>query len=256
MHKRLAADFLLSAISVLLMVTGSPFVVWAQEGAAAREMAAALYEDGSFLDAAHQWEAVAEAEPHAVDARINAAQAYLQADDLGDAMLWFRRAQALDPRHSAVQLGLALVRALRVDILDDEPGFLPAIERLSAEIVSRSELAWLTAFAWSVAICIGTAALIQRRWKYAAVAAVTVAAVLLILLIGREISISAAPPAVVTAFEAALSSEPGPDGVALSRIYAGAEARIAAQRDGWILITLADGRAGWLREADVQPLAE
>lgn len=256
MYKRLAIGCWLLALGLLWTAGGAADTVGAQEGAAARETAAALYNDGSFAEAARQWAAVAAAEPDAVDARINAAQAYLQADDLGWAMLWFRRAQALDPRHSAVQLGLALVRALRVDILDDEPGFLPAIERLSAEIVSRSELAWLTALAWSVAIGIGTAAVIQRRWKYAAVAAVTVAAALLILLIGREISISAAPPAVVTAFEAVLSSEPGPEGVALSRIYAGAEARFAAQRGGWALITLADGRVGWLRETDVRPLTE
>jgi tetratricopeptide (TPR) repeat protein len=254
--RRRFAGYWLFVFGLLLTPMAVTVISAAQEPQGAREIAAALYEDGLFLDAARQWEAVASAEPNAIDARINAAQAYLQADNLGWAMLWFRRAQALDPRHSAVQLGLALVRALRVDILDDEPGLLPAIERLSAEVVSRSELAWLAALAWSAAIGIGTAAYVQRRWKLAAVAAITVAAALLGLLLGREISISAAPPAIVTAFGTALSSEPGPEGVALSRIYAGAEARIAALRDGWMLITLADGRAGWLRDADVQPLAE
>lgn len=256
MHKRRMFACWLLALGWMFIASGGARTLGAQEGTTPRTAAVALYEDGLFNDAAREWEAVAAAEPDAVDARINAAQAYLQADDLGRAMLWFRRAQALDPRHSAVQLGLALVRALRVDILGDEPGLLPAIERLSAEVVSRSELAWLAALSWSAAICIGTAAYLRRRWRYAAVAAVTVAVALLVLLIGREISISAAPPAVVTAFETALSSEPRPEGVALSRIYAGAEARIAARRSGWVLITLADGRVGWLRDVDVQPLTE
>lgn len=256
MRRRFADGYWRLLVGILLTPMAVTVISAAQEPQGAREIAAALYEDGSYLDAAHQWEAIADAEPNAIDARINAAQAYLQADNLGWAMLWFRRAQALDPRHSAVQLGLALVRALRVDILDDEPGLLPAIERLSAEVVSRSELAWLAVLAWSAAIGIGTAAYVQQRWKFAAAAAVTVAAALLVLLLGREISISAAPSAVVTAFETALSSEPGTEGVALSRIYAGAEARIAARRDGWMLITLADGRVGWLREEDVQPLTE
>jgi tetratricopeptide (TPR) repeat protein len=248
--------WLLAGCFGLLPDSSALFVSAQQEAGVGRETAAALYNDGAFTEAAEQWAAVAAQEPNAVDARINAAQAYLQADDLGRAMLWFRRAQALDPRHSAVQLGLALVRALRIDILGDEPGVLPAVERLSAEIVSRTELAWLTVLAWSAAFGVGTAAYLRRKWKFAAIIVSITALTLLVLLIGREISVRSASPVVVTAFETTLSSEPGPDGVALSRIYAGAEARIADRREGWILITLADGRAGWLPESDVEPLAE
>lgn len=246
----------MSVASLLVLVTVGIAMAAAQEAGSAREIAASLYETGSFVEAANQWEAVARAEPGAIDARINAAQAYLQADDLGRAMLWFRRAQALDPRHSAVQLGLALVRALRVDILGDEPGLLPAVERLSAEVLSRYELAWLTLLAWSAAFGVVTAAFLTHRWKVQAAVIATVATLLLLLAIGREISIGAAPPAVVTAFESTLFSEPGPDGVPLSQIYAGAEARIGARRDGWMLVTLADGRVGWLPDTDVQLLAE
>lgn len=245
----LAAVWLSCAIGCLCFET-------AAQAENQRENAEALYSGGSFIEAAMAWEAVAQSEPNAVDARINAAQAYLQADDLGRAMLWFRRAQGLDPRHSSVQLGLALVRALRVDILGDEPGFLAAVERLTAEIMSRSELAWLTVLAWTAAFGIGTAAFLRQRWKFAAVVAVLVAATLLVLLLGREISIRVTQPAVVTAFETTLSSEPNQDGVSLGQIYAGAEARVAAQREGWTLITLADGRAGWLLDEDVHILSE
>ena len=252
----MAVGFRLLIVSGLLCFIGIAIYPAAQESEPLRETAAAIYNEGSLIEAAEQWAAVAALEPYAVDARINAAQAYLQADELGKAMLWFRRGQALDPRHSAVQLGLALVRALRVDILNDEVGFLSAIERISAEVVSRSELAWLTALAWSVSFGIGTAAYFQRKWRVSAGIAAVTASLLLVLLIGREISVNIAPPAVVTAFETTLSSEPNDGGVALSRVYAGAEARIADQRDGWILITLADGRTGWLPENDVEPLTE
>jgi tetratricopeptide (TPR) repeat protein len=221
-----------------------------------REAAAALYNEGSFAAAADQWASVAAQEPGAVDARINAAQAYLQADDLGHAMLWFRRAQVLDPRHSAVQLGLALVRALRVDILGDKPGILPAVERLSAEVLSRTELAWLTVLSWSAAFCLGTLAYLRQKWRFPAVSATAVACLLMILLIGREISAAVAPDGIITAFETILYSEPGSEGVALARIYAGAEASIVDHREEWTLITLADGRAGWVPEADVEFLAE
>lgn len=227
-----------------------------QEVISPREAAARLYEEGAFIEAAEWWSIVAGQEPGAVDARINAAQSYLQADDLGRAMLWFRRAQTLDPRHPAVQLGLALVRALRVDILGDEPGFLTAVERLSSEVVSRSELAWLTVLFCSAAIGIGTLSYLRRKWAIAAAVTGAVAFMLAVLLVGREISIGIAPPAVVTAFETVLYSEPHAEGAVLSRLYAGAEARIADRRNAWTLITLADGRVGWLPDGDVDPLAE
>lgn len=245
----------LFAVGCLLMCAA--FGAFAQpEEQTTRESAAAFYAQGAFAAAADQWAMVADEEPAAVDARINAAQAYLQASDLGRAMLWFRRAQVLDPRHSAVQLGLALVRALRVDILGDEPGIMPAVERLSADVLSRTELAWLTVLVWSTAFGIGTVCYVRRIWRFATVSAIVIASMLLILLVGREVSLATAPPAVITAFETILYSEPGTDGAALGRLYAAAEARIADRRESWTLITLADGRAGWVPVEDVAPLAE
>lgn len=217
-----------------------------------RSTAAQLYEEGAYRDAAERWASIAAAEPYAVDAPFNAAQAYLQADDLGRAMLYFRRAQALDPRHSAVQLGLALVRALRVDILGDDPGLLPAVERLTAEVVSIDELAWLTAGAWTVGVALMTASLFRRRLRWWGAVVLGAATVLILLLVGRDLSQRTAPSAVVTAFETTLSSEPSDAGVPLSRLYAGAEARIGDSRAGWILLLLADGRAGWVPAAHVE----
>lgn len=256
MIKHFTADWALLALVLLLVALINTLNIAAQDGEPSRKAAALHYAEGAFIEAAQQWAALAAREPQAVDVRINAAQAYLQADDLGHAMLWFRRAQVLDPRHSAVQLGLALVRALRVDILEDEPGIMAAVERLSAAILSRAELAWLTILVWTAAFVIGAAAYLRRSWNLALTALVPAAVLLLLLMIGRELSVSTSPPAVVTAFESALTSEPGPDGVTLSPVYAGAEARIASQQGGWVLITLSDGRAGWLSAADVESLAE
>ncbi len=224
---------------------------YTQENSDPRVLAVEAYDAGDYLLAAQLWAAAALAEPRSVDAPINAAQSYLQAKDLGLAMLYFRRAQALDPRHPAVQLGLALVRALRVDILDDEPGLLPAIERLTTEIVSTEELAWITATVWSAVFGLIAASAYRPRFKWTAAGCGVAAIVLLALLAARVTSVRAAPPAVLTAFEAMLQSEPGESGVALSRVYAAAEGRVADIRDDWVLITLADGRAGWIRSDEI-----
>lgn len=248
----LALAALLASIAVLAIVP-PPSVrqVFAQSGSDLRVMAAEAYDAGDFARAAQLWAAVAAVETRSIDARINAAQAYLQAKDLGRAMLYFRQAQALDPRHPAVQLGLALVRALRVDILVDEPGLLPAVERLTAEIVSVEELAWITAIAWSAAFGLVAASAYRPRLKWATVACGCTAFLILALLAARVVTHRAAPPAVLTAFEATLQSEPGESGVALSRVYAAAESRVAAVRPDWVLITLADGRAGWIRSDEI-----
>lgn len=228
----------------------------AQFSADDRAQAQAAFESGDFAYAAQLWGQVASVEPWAVDARTNAAQAYLQDDDLGKAMLYFKRAQALDPRHSSVQAGLALVRALRVDILADESGLLPAVERLTIEVLSVNELGWVTATAWTGVFGLLAGTVRSRRLRLPAAVLGIIAALLLSLLIGRDLSQRTMPSVVVTAFEAELTSEPGVEGVVLSRVYAAAEARIGDRDGDWVLITLADGRAGWLPGSDISPVYE
>jgi len=248
--------FVLCMIALASVVENRDGSLWsaealAQSSADDRTEAQAAFESGDFTNAARLWGQVASVETWAVDARINAAQAYLQADDLGRAMLYFKRAQTLDPRHSSVQVGLALVRALRVDVLDDENGLLPAVERLTVEVLSLNELGWVTAAAWSGVFVLLIGTMRSRRFKLPAAVFGVIAALLLSLLAGRDLSQRYMPSVVVTAFEAELASEPGGEGVDVSRVYAAAEARIGDRDGNWVLITLADGRAGWLPGSDI-----
>lgn len=241
---------------LLLILLVAVAQIFAQVETASREAAQAHYDARRFIEAAALWAEIASDEPHAIDAPINAAQSYLQIGELGQAMLYYRRAHELNPRHEAVQVGLALVRALRVDIQGDDNAVLSTLERLTADIFSYSELTWLVLLAWTSAFFIGCAAVIRQRWRRAALAAALVAGLMLVLLVARDLSRRTQPAAVVSAFEAMLYHRPDSQSVPLSRIYAAAEVRIADRRTGWVLVTLPDGRAGWLIETAIAQVSE
>lgn len=222
-------------------------------GQSTAERAEAAYEAGDFERAADLWVQAA-----GEDARqatfINAGQALLMNDDLGRAMLYFKRAQLDMPRASEVQLGLALVRSLRVDVVQEDQRILPALERVTAELVSAAELQWLTVITLAAAGGAWLVHVTRRRIRVAAVTLSIVAGLLTVLLAVRVASVRLAPPAVITALEAVLYNQSDGAGFELGTVYAGAEARIEAVESGRALLSFPDGRQGWVNRDAYEPV--
>lgn len=228
-------------------------VAWSAAGQSVAERAAAAYEAGDYERAAALWVLAAEEEGRPAT-YINAGQALLMADDLGRAMLYFKRAQLSMPRAPEVQLGIALVRSLRVDVYREDQRILPTLERMTAELVSEAELQWLTVLALTGAGAAWLLHVTRRPMRLLAGALSAAAVLLLVLLIARAESVRLAPPAVVTALETILYSHSDDRGFELSRVYAGAEARIEAVDDERALLSFPDGRLGWIDRDAFEPV--
>ncbi|MBK9122873.1 MAG: hypothetical protein IPM16_07085 [Chloroflexi bacterium] len=238
--------WLVSVVALLLLA-------FSAGGQSTADRAEAAYEAGDYARAADLWVLAAEEEARPAT-YINAGQALLMSDDLGRAMLYFKRAQLEMPRAPEVQLGIALVRSLRVDVYQEDQRILPTLERMTAELVSSAELQWLAVIALTGA---GVAWLIHvtRRPRWAlAIALTVVACLLVVLMLARAESVRLAPPAVVTALETVLYSRSDAAGFELGRAYAGAEARIEAIDGARALLTFPDGRQGWVDRDAYQPV--
>jgi hypothetical protein len=187
---------------------------------------------------------------------VRAGHAALAADDLGVALWQYERALMVAPRDTAAQLGAAVVRALRADILPDEVSGWRGAALWTADALSRAELAWVV---WGVlAVWCGllTTYLVRparglRRW------ARVVGGVLVVgcgVLTVRWVAEEAQPWAVVTAFEVRGHVAPDEGAPVLFVAYAAAEGWVLEERAGWVRFALADGREGWVWGESVRNL--
>lgn len=238
--------WLVSVVALVLLACSAA-------GQSTAERAEAAYEAGDYERAADLWVQAAEEEARPAT-YINAGQALLMGDDLGRAMLYFKRAQLAMPRAAEVQLGIALVRSLRVDVYQEDQRMLPTLERMTAELVSLAELQWLAVIALTGAGTAWVLHVTRRPLRGLSIALSVVAALVVVLLLARTESVRLAPPAVVTVLEAALYSRSDDTGFELGRAYAGAEARIEAVEGERTLLSFPDGRQGWVDRDAYEPV--
>lgn len=183
----------------------------------------------------------------------NVANAYFRMNDVGHAILNYRRALELLPHDANLVRNLAYARQMRIDKIE------ASAPRRVAEIL----LFWhhdLTArikavlFGWSVVLAWGCLAGALFRYpallRRTAAGCGAVALLMLISLVVEARTRNAFIPGVITASEVVARKG---DGMAYEPsfqepLHAGTEFRLLESRSGWRLVELGDGRKCWLPE--------
>lgn len=218
-------------------------------------LAESAYTAGDYATAAQFYEEAVTAAGDAVPPALyyNLANAYFEADDLSMALVNGLRAQREIPRDADLARTLALIRALRVDVLGDETALIDTLAAVTTGLVTRHELSLMVFVLWCAAFAIGLLLLRPRLRRLRMTAAILslMAAIGLVLLLGRHYVEGYRPAAVVTAFTAQALSGPGADYVPLFTLYNAAEGRILETQNGYARLLLPDGRQGWLPAEDL-----
>ena len=201
----------------------------------------------------------------AVDADANAdlytdlGNAALQGEQLGSAILSYRRALAVDPDHPRAKQNLDHARSLL-------PSWVPRPPKESAldalffwhHTLSRTERHFAAALFFALAVC-GVALSVWRGrslWRNLAI----LPAIAWVALLGSalfEVDHGADDGViVVTGGEPALSADsPNARPVFGQSLPEGAEVRILERRDEWVRIHLADAsRSAWVRRGSVETI--
>lgn len=242
-----------AALLALMMVVSVRTIQPAQAQMTAAEAvseAERAYNDGDYARAVALYETLLAFDLRSAEIYANLGSAYFQNTDLGRALVNFRRAQALRPRDADIGRGVALVRALRVDIQGDEVALIDAAAIATSSLLTLTELAWLALLGWTLWWGGMLLWLLRPVWRAAlrwllvgyGVAVVTVALLLLVRVYVED----ARPQAVVTAFLTPVMSGPGDAYLEIFDLYAAAELRVMEQRNDWVRALLPDGRQGWL----------
>lgn len=210
-----------------------------------------------YRDAAAGFESLAAAGVQNPALEYNLGNAFFRLNDLGRAILHYRRAARLDPPLPDLVANLEFARA-RVEPRLPPSGESRLFRQVFAWHVQTSRTSRLTAA--GLAALVGSAALLLRlRWRIPALAWVAGGALAVAGLAAGSLVVqlrdeAAAPPAVVIRPETTLrlGRGEGYDPALAAPLGAGVELRIINERGDWVEVRLPTGLTGWLPAAAVE----
>jgi hypothetical protein len=243
-----------------LLAVLSPFLVGASVPQARFDEGAAAYQAGDATAAQVAFRAVLEGGIEDGHAWYNLGNAWYRLDRTGAAVHAWRRAEVLLPRDPDVRANLDRVRTEVKDRIDP-PVVVPAYLFWQRPLAPR-ESARLAALLAGCALLVASVLVARSRagrraspGGWTAVAALGIVAVLLgISTVVLQRSLDRGAVAVVLASEVTARSTVGGEGVDLFVLHEGAEAAIRGREGGHVLVTLPDGRWGWLPRSAVATL--
>jgi len=212
-----------------------------------------LYAEGKFSSAAKSYQAILDSGAVSPNLLFNDGNAEFKSGNLGRAIADFRRAALLSPRDADVRANLNFARnqvqgASATESLWDN--FLGAL--------TLNEWATLTVIAFWLAFGLFTAMQIRPSLKNplrGAGRGLAAATVILgaCLVAAAQVHFSK-QIAVVVSSDAVTRSGPFSDAQNAFAVHDGAELPVLDQRNGWVQVSDASGRSGWMPDSQVEVL--
>lgn len=213
------------------------------------------YTEGDYFRARSIYEAAVESGIQNAAIYFNLATILYQEGQIGDSLLYFRRAQHLEPRNTETNKMIARIRAERVNFQGDDHALVDQIASSTIQLATNQELMIVAFILWNfffVLVLMWFLWKQNRKWLQPIVIILGFALLLsLVLWIPRQYAEENRVPAVVTAIVAPVMSGPGDNYLELYRIYSAAEIRLLETKGDWHRFVLPDGREGWIRAADI-----
>lgn len=220
-----------------------------------------LYEQGRFADAAAGYAKQVEAVPGFPALYFNLGNAWLKAGQVGRAIAAYRQAERLAPRDPSVRYNLQFARR-KVTGAESAPGSLVS-RALSA--LSVNEWTTLAAIAFWVWMLLLAARELRPAWRGAVSGYTTTAGVVALVFAGCVVGAASQQnrsEAVVCVPEAIVRSGPLEEAKVLHQWRDGVEVEVidrkdlvvGDQRQSWVQVRDASGRAGWLKNDQIVPV--
>lgn len=246
-------QFLLVALALLLLPS---FPKWSQAQSAAAglyEQANQAYGEGKFPEAIQTYEQILESGFTNGAVLYNLGNAYFKDNQLGRAILFYERAKRLLPRDPDVAANLALGNQLTVDKIASErmpivirPFTWPARHMSIAELTRVSFLLYIVTAALAVATIWMRSRMARKRLLLASLIAGLLLIICTASLLGNIHGQQMVSWVIILKPVCDARSGPGDESTKIFTIHEGTKARIRQQREGWYLISLPNGLAGWV----------
>ncbi|MDQ7026080.1 MAG: hypothetical protein Q9P01_09780 [Anaerolineae bacterium] len=235
-------------LAVLLLLFITIITIHAQT---TLDRAEEAYRLRDYLTAITLYEEAIDSGQHDSTTFYNLGNAYYEAENLGQAMLNYRRALLYLPRDTNLNINIARIRAQRSTITTSETDWLNQLATLSNDTFTLFELSLLIFVGWIVFFVILAIDVVRGFHDGNTRLFVVVMGIILLIglvLMGSRLYVETQrPTAVVLSNSVNVMSGPGEDYLSIYTIHAAAEVRIMEEVDDWLRFALPDGRGGWLQ---------
>lgn len=223
------------------------------------DQASTAYINNDFHGAIKAYEQLLAQELSSAKLYYNLGNAYFKDDQLGQAILCYRRALRLAPGNDDIRYNLSVAEARTKDTIEQIPEFFLS-EWLRTIRHTMSCTAWSLLSLGMLIIALASVLfflLAQRlTWRKAGFYGALVAGVLFVVTTifaaGERREILDRTQAVVLSNSAAVKSSPDKSSADLFVLHEGTLVRITDQLDDWYEISIADGKKGWLEARKIE----
>ncbi len=216
----------------------------------------ALYQDGKYSEAAKAYEAILKVTP-SPEVYYNLANAYFKDKKIGLAILNYERARNLTPRDRDILANLSYMnRLLEYKVADKRNWYLRTASAL-LEYVTSEECRLIALSAYFIFISGFLLAILSRKKPLFGTGGALAFCLVLLCFVPLFLKLSALglhSKAVVTGQKAEVRYGPSQSDRLAFRLAEGLKVVIRDERENWYRIELADGRSGWVSNAQVSPI--
>lgn len=220
------------------------------------EAANADFEAGKYAEAASAYEKLAAEGNVSAELFYNLGSAKYRLDNVGEGILWMRRALVVEPAMPEVQQNLAFLRSKLAFLefsgtrLERFIGALPAT--FAPWAVSLS--IWIALLALAMAMLVVRLRPNRSSLITLAILATMAAVVFYRVGIYRNTRIAVENFATITSPEAKTLTAPVPDAKPVIELPPGSEVRILRAADSWTYIEIPGDLRGWIRSESLRPV--
>jgi tetratricopeptide (TPR) repeat protein len=207
------------------------------------------YDEGKFDQAIQEYEKIVDLKIKNSQVFYNLGNAYFRQNQLGKAILNYRRALVLEPSDEDAKANLSFVKLFTLDKIEEQQinPFSNMLEWYLNQM-SKDGFALLASFFYIISVVLGILILFRGAKKYLLFGFISFLILLLISgsSLWAKIHLDAQDYGVVVVSQTEVRSGPGQDYVLQFTGHEGLEFRVDEEAEGWYRISLPNGIKGWI----------
>ncbi len=219
------------------------------------EEANELYEQKEYRQALEKYQVISEEGYESAALYYNMGNAYFKSNQLGEAILYYERAQQLAPYDDDIRQNLEIARDATVDRFERVPQPLVRTAYLSIlKALSPGSWAFIATLAFLILLTGTYMYLFTSRLRTGfalGVAGLIISALTLSMAFAHQSHLQNNRPAVVMATSSYVKSGPSAKAEDVFILHEGTSAVVTEDYEGWKKIKLPDGKVGWIESKDL-----
>ncbi len=213
------------------------------------------YDEGKFDQAIEEYEKIVNLGLKNYQVFYNLGNSYFRQNQLGKAILNYKRALVLQPGDDDTEANLTFIKLFTLDKLEEQKiNPLSNLLQWFLNLWSKDNLALLTSLFYSLSVILGIFILFKGAKRYLLLGLISL--LVLFVIFGYslwvKIKIDSINYGVVVVPQAEVRSGPGQDYVLQFTGHEGLELRVDEQAEGWYRISLSNGIKGWIHKEAVE----